>query len=52
MSRTDIACASTLHRAPRPNQVWSWDITWKFALVAAIAISCDRSRREQPSAMG
>jgi putative transposase len=27
-SRTDITRASTLHRASKPNQVWSWDITW------------------------
>jgi hypothetical protein len=26
MSRTDITRATTLHRATRPNQVWSWDI--------------------------
>src|SRR6185437_4990180 len=28
MSRTDITRASTVHRASRANQVWSWDITW------------------------
>jgi putative transposase len=27
-SRTDVTRASTVHRAVRPNQVWSWDITW------------------------
>jgi putative transposase len=26
--RTDVTRASTVHRAVRPNQVWSWDITW------------------------
>jgi putative transposase len=28
MSRTDVTRASTIHRAFKPNQVWSWDITW------------------------
>jgi putative transposase len=28
LSRTDITRATVLHRATRPNQVWSWDITW------------------------
>lgn len=28
MSRTDITRGSTVHRAIKPNQVWSWDITW------------------------
>jgi putative transposase len=28
MSRTDVTRASTIHRALKPNQVWSWDITW------------------------
>jgi putative transposase len=28
VSRTDVTRASTVHRAVRPNQVWSWDITW------------------------
>jgi transposase InsO family protein len=28
ISRTDVTRASTVHRAVRPNQVWSWDITW------------------------
>jgi putative transposase len=28
VSRTEITRASTVHRATRPNQVWSWDITW------------------------
>lgn len=27
-SRTHVARASTVHQATRPNQVWSWDITW------------------------
>ena len=27
-SPTHVTRASTLHRATRPNQVWSWDITW------------------------
>jgi putative transposase len=26
--RTQVARASTVHKATRPNQVWSWDITW------------------------
>lgn len=28
MSRTDITRSNTVHRATKPNQVWSWDITW------------------------
>jgi putative transposase len=28
ISRTDVTRASTVHRAVKPNQVWSWDITW------------------------
>jgi putative transposase len=36
MSRTDITRASTLHRATRPNQVWSWDITWLPTTVRGI----------------
>jgi transposase InsO family protein len=27
-ARTQITRATTVHRAVRPNQVWSWDITW------------------------
>jgi putative transposase len=27
MNRTDVTRASTIHRAFKPNQVWSWDIT-------------------------
>jgi putative transposase len=27
-SRTHVTRSSTMHRAFRPNQVWSWDITW------------------------
>jgi putative transposase len=27
VSRTDVTRASTVHRAVRPNQVWSWDIS-------------------------
>jgi putative transposase len=27
-SRTHVSRACTVHRASRPNQVWSWDITW------------------------
>jgi transposase InsO family protein len=27
-SRTEITRGSTVHRAIKPNQVWSWDITW------------------------
>ena len=28
ISRTGITRASVVHRASKPNQVWSWDITW------------------------
>ena len=28
MTRTDITRGSAVHRASKPNQVWSWDITW------------------------
>ena len=28
LSRTELTRASTIHRAFKPNQVWSWDITW------------------------
>ena len=34
--RTDVTRASTLHRATRPNQVWSWDITWLPTTVRGI----------------
>jgi putative transposase len=27
-SRTHVTRACAVHRATRPNQVWSWDITW------------------------
>lgn len=27
-SRIEITRGSTVHRAIKPNQVWSWDITW------------------------
>lgn len=36
ISRTDLTRASTLHRASRPNQVWSWDITWLPTTVRGI----------------
>lgn len=36
VSRTDITRASTVHRAFRPNQVWSWDITWLPTLVRGV----------------
>jgi len=36
MSRTDVTRAATLHRATRPNQVWSWDITWLPTTVRGI----------------
>jgi putative transposase len=36
MSRTDLTRASTLHRAFKPNQVWSWDITWLPTLVRGV----------------
>jgi len=36
ISRTDITRAITLHRATRPNQVWSWDITWLPTAVRGI----------------
>jgi transposase InsO family protein len=28
VSQRDVARATTMHTATRPNQVWSWDITW------------------------
>jgi putative transposase len=28
LTRTHVARSSSMHRAFRPNQVWSWDITW------------------------
>jgi len=28
ISRTGVTRASTVHRACKPNQVWSWEITW------------------------
>jgi putative transposase len=28
LSRTHVTRSSVMHRAFRPNQVWSWDITW------------------------
>jgi putative transposase len=28
LTRVQVTRASTVHRAERPNQVWSWDITW------------------------
>jgi len=28
LSRTHVTRSSAMHRACRPNQVWSWDITW------------------------
>ena len=31
--RTQVARASTVHQATRPNQVWSWDITWLPTMV-------------------
>jgi transposase InsO family protein len=36
ISLTDITRATTLHRATRPNQVWSWDITWLPTTVRGI----------------
>ena len=36
ISRTDITRAVSLHRATRPNQVWSWDITWLPTTVRGI----------------
>jgi transposase InsO family protein len=27
-NRTDVTRANAVHRALKPNQVWSWDITW------------------------
>ena len=36
ISRTDVARATTLHRATGPNQVWSWDITWLPTTVRGI----------------
>jgi hypothetical protein len=31
LNRIDVTRASTVHRASRPNQVWSWDITWMLS---------------------
>ena len=28
LNRTHVTRSSAMHRAFRPNQVWSWDITW------------------------
>jgi len=28
VERTHVTRSTTVHRATRPNQVWSWDITW------------------------
>ena len=28
MRRTHVTRACAVHHATRPNQVWSWDITW------------------------
>lgn len=36
MSRTDVTRAAALHRATRPNEVWSWDITWLPTTVRGI----------------
>jgi putative transposase len=36
VSRTDITRASTIHRAFKPNQVWSWDITWLPTIVRGV----------------
>jgi transposase InsO family protein len=36
MSRTDVTRASTIHRASKPNQVWSWDITWLPTIVRGV----------------
>ncbi len=36
MARTDLTRSSTVHRATRPNQVWSWDITWLPTTVRGI----------------
>ncbi len=36
VGRTDVTRASTMHRAVRPNQVWSWDITWLPTTVRGI----------------
>jgi putative transposase len=34
--RTEVTRARTVHRATRPNQVWSWDITWLPTTVRGI----------------
>ena len=33
ITRTHVTRAVVLHSATRPNQVWSWDITWLPTLV-------------------
>jgi putative transposase len=39
VSRTEITRASTVHRATRLNQVWSWDITWLPTTVRGICLN-------------
>ena len=34
--RAHVTRAVTLHRATRPNQVWSWDITWLPTIVRGL----------------
>jgi putative transposase len=35
-TRTHVTRASMLHRATRPNRVWSWDITWLQTTVRGV----------------
>ena len=36
IARTHVTRAVVLHRATRPNQVWSWDITWLPTIVRGL----------------
>ncbi len=39
-SRTHVTRSSVMHRAFRPNQVWSWDITWLPTIVRGVYLHC------------
>jgi len=36
LTHTHVTRACTVHRATRPNQVWSWDITWLPTVVRGL----------------